>query len=124
MKIKNQTSHYASGAYQAFSLLSYKFYVESLYRNYLIPSVQLLVIPLLHSFIARCLGLLNISYITHSAGKGHYLRDLLLSLKFSLLLLAALTEHIIHVALWIVISLHVKRQIGIMKPCNLVEVCY
>lgn len=124
MKIKSQTSHYPSDAHQTFALLSYMFYVESVHRNYLIPSVQLLVIPLLHSFIARCLVFLNTNYIIHSAGKGHYMQDLLLSFRFSLPLLAALTEHVIHVVLQIAVSLHIKRQIDEMKRCNLAEVRY
>lgn len=52
------------------------------------------------------------------------MQDLLLSFRFSLPLLAALTEHVIHVVLQIAVSLHIKRQIDEMKRCNLAEVRY
>lgn len=103
---------------------SYMFNQVSLSRNYLLPPVQLLVIPLLCSFISRYLGLFITNYIIHAAGRGPYLQNLLLSLQFSLLLPIVVTEHIIHTALQTALSLHINRHIDMMKPCNLVKVCY
>lgn len=90
------------------SLSSAMFYMESLSRNYLIPISATTCYPSPAFFHFQ--DLLNANYIIHSPGKGYYLQDLLLSLKFGLLLLVALTEHIISVAFHFAVILHIKRH--------------
>lgn len=93
------------------------------WSTYVEFTVQLLVIPLLHSFIATCLGLLilttssthlgkdiiceNCCFLSNSASCSRMHWQSALSTWHFRLLLAC-----------------ISREIGIMKPCNLVEVCY